>query len=490
MNNKPSFRIEPFLALIGAMLILCFGFNQTRETLKTAQYFMSCLALILLLVSCRKYIKTTPVFWVIFAGTFVKFSYVLYTGYWNRQHDVIDFTAGEGHASYITYILEHKAIPDFDPRKLWGFFQPPLHHIVSAIWMKICLVLGLPQEFAQENVQGLTFFYMSAMMILVYFVCKELELGKRGTLITMVISALHPMFTIFSGSINNDALALFLMTLAFYLGIVWYKRPKWYTIVLLAFAIGLSMVAKLTAGLIAPAVAALFLLKLITEKDQWRQYLLQYCLFGVICVPIGLSWTIRNKVLFDMPLNYIPPVGEQYGDLPFVKRLFDFRMETVFPAMISQGNSFDEHNVFLSIFKSALFGEYHYDQITPLATPVSAALLIVSVVLAFMALYATYKMLFGRKSTLKIEWKWYLGLAYAVILAGYFGFALSYSNFSAQDFRYAGLVIPIEAILLGIYADGLDVSVKKNKVLSATITGATALFGACSLILYLMIGMV
>jgi len=490
MDNKPTFKIEPFLAIAGVMLIFCFCFHQTRDTLRTAQYFMSCLALLLIFVAARKYIRTTSVFWVIFAGVFVKFSYVLYTAVWNRQHDVIDFTADEGHAAYINYILNHKAIPDFDPRKLWAFFQPPLHHIISAVWIKVCLVLGITEEFARENVQGLTFFYMSAMIVLVYFVCRELNLQKKGTMIAMVIVSLHPIFTLFSGSINNDALALFLMTLAFYLAIVWYKRPTWYTIILLAFVIGFSMIAKLSAGLIAPAVAMLFLLKLLKEKDRWLHYLLQFGVFGVICVPIGLSWTIRNKILFDMPANYIPPVGGQFGDLPFVSRLFDFRMDSVYPAMTDLGNRFDEHNIFLAMMKTSLFGEYHYDRITPWATPVSIVLFVVAVLLALGALVATYMMIFHPKSDLQTEWKWYLGLVYGVVMAGYLSFALGYSNFSAQDFRYAAIVITVEAILLGMFADRLDMSRKRDRIISVTITGATALFGACSLILYILIGMV
>ena len=64
-------------------------------------------------------------------GIFIKLYYINYTETWERQHDVISFGADEGHAAYIEYILNNKSLPDFDPREKWGFFQPPLHHIIS-----------------------------------------------------------------------------------------------------------------------------------------------------------------------------------------------------------------------------------------------------------------------------------------------------------------------------------------------------------------------
>ena len=59
---------------------------------------------------------------------------------------------------------------------------------------------------------------------------------------------------------------------------------------------GLGMITKLTVGLLAPAMAAVFLTVLIKKRAEWKKLIPQFIVFGVICVPIGLSWTIRNAV--------------------------------------------------------------------------------------------------------------------------------------------------------------------------------------------------
>ena len=73
--------------------------------------------------------------------------------------------------------------------------------------------------------------------------------------------------------------------LSVYLVILWYKTPSLRIIVMLAISIGLSMMAKLSGGTVAPAVAALFLLKLIKDREHIGKYILQYLVFGIIVFP-------------------------------------------------------------------------------------------------------------------------------------------------------------------------------------------------------------
>ena len=522
-HTDHSFQITPFLLLLAASLFAGFCVPSTEGSLKNPLYlailFVFLLALIAFLVipairrrkerkeagqqgddqnaAAQNGLQNGELFswkhaWLLLtamlSGFFVKLCYVLYTQVWDRQHDVVSFGVGEGQAAYLEYFLSHKSLPDFDPRSIWGFFQPPLHHIISALWMRINFFLGFSERQAQENVQILTFFYMGALMILTYFVCRELEMEKSGTCIAVSIVSLHPVFILLSGSINNDALSLVLMMLALYLAIVWYKRPRIITIILLALSIGLAMFAKLSGGMIAPAVAVLFVIKLIREKGKRLWFLLQYVIFGVICVPIGLFWTVRNMLAYDMPVNYIPEVGQQFGEVPFYQRILDFRMESVFPAMIENGDAYYEHNIFLALLKTSLFGEYNYANLWKAFTIPAVFLFLTAALLALLAFGATIYLLFSKHSKLKTEWKWFFGVLYATIFASYLSFALSYSNFSAQDFRYAALLIVVESVLLGIYTDHLDVNNESQKQILHITTGATAIFCACSFVLYFLLG--
>ncbi|MCR4685588.1 MAG: hypothetical protein K5649_08985 [Lachnospiraceae bacterium] len=492
-KNNSSFRIEPYLALFAVALFSCFCIPSTEGSLKNPLYLMILFTLLLFAAAFHKYVdyaglRLKDTFLIMLPGFFIKLCYILYTQVWDRQHDVVDFHAGEGQAAYIEYFLSHKSLPDFDPRSVWGFFQPPLHHIISAIWMKISLFLKLSERQAQENVQALTFFYMGALMLLTDSVCQELDLTKRGRRIAVAIVSLHPIYILLSGSINNDALSLVLMMLALYLAIVWYKRPNYLTIILLALSIALAMFAKLSGGMIAPAVAALFILKLIKGKDERLKYMLQYVVFGVICVPIGLFWSVRNLMLYNMPVNYIPPVGQQFPENTVFYRLFDFHMESVFPAMCELGDTYYEHNLFLSMLKSPLFGEYNYANYSGAFTPFCVMLFITGALLALLALVATILLVASKRSKLATEWRWFFGVLYVTLLASYCSFALKYFNFSAQDFRYAALTIVVESVLLGIFADGLDEGTKRDRILSIIIKGATAIFCICSFTVYFMLG--
>lgn len=67
----------------------------------------------------------------------LKFYYVYYTSVYTRQNDVHLFGGDNGHAGYMEYLLYEHHLPDFDVRDTWGFCHPPLHHIISAVWIYI-----------------------------------------------------------------------------------------------------------------------------------------------------------------------------------------------------------------------------------------------------------------------------------------------------------------------------------------------------------------
>ena len=84
-------------------------------------------------------------------------------------------------------------------------------------------------------------------------------------------------------------------------------------------------------------------------------------IFAAIVFPLGLSFSIRNKLKWDVPFNYIPPVGENFPESVTMKnRLLDIGTDSVYTKMIARGDAFDEYNVFLALIKTSLFGEYSF----------------------------------------------------------------------------------------------------------------------------------
>lgn len=497
-NDREYNKFTPFLLLTAFAIFLAFCVDLTGETLCRSAYFFMIISFAIVAFVFRRSLPKDAVIWTMIGGVVVKASYILYTAIWTRQHDVISFGVGEGHAAYMEYILEHKALPDFDPRLVWAFFQPPLHHFICAVWMWFGIRLKIAERQIQESIQVLTLFYMCTLMIMIYFICKELYLSKKATLITMLIVSFHPIFTLLSGSINNDALSTMFTAVALYIAIIWFKQPKMSSILLLALSIGLGMAAKLSAGLVAPGIGIMMLYKAWIDRNNIKKYVLQFIAFGIVVFPIGLWWSVRNMIRFNMPINYIPEVGDQLVHPDMFSRILDIRMTSVYPELLNNGSSYDEYNVILAMIKTSLFGEANFSGLSRWIAPFAIILFVTYVIIMILEIVAMVRVIANREGAMKLEHKLLLGVSVIVILAGYFSFALSYNNFSAQDFRYGALSCAIMAIFLGVWNDRLEmlrtsrsINEGKKKAISFLenfIFAVAILFAISSAAVYILVG--
>ena len=107
---KNNIVIKPISAIIIFALFLAFIYDLSAETLRSPSYCFLIICTLLAIIIFRKNLPQTPVFYTMLTGMFLKLTYVIYTPVWCRQHDVVDFGAGEGHAAYMEYILEHSRI--------------------------------------------------------------------------------------------------------------------------------------------------------------------------------------------------------------------------------------------------------------------------------------------------------------------------------------------------------------------------------------------
>ncbi|MBO6133004.1 MAG: glycosyltransferase family 39 protein [Lachnospiraceae bacterium] len=426
----------------------------------------------------------------------LKFLYISATPTWERQHDVIGFAnpKGIGQAAYIEWFINNNRLPDFDPRSIWGFFQPPLHHILSAIWIKLNLGLGYGYTAACENLQVLTCFYGIVFLVLAYFIFREMGLEDKGLKAAFCFVAFHPSFILLSGSVNNDMLMHVFIAMAIFWTLRWIKTKKWTHIALIALSIGLSMMTKLAGVLLAPATAVIFLYELIDvlrKKDRggFIGLIKQYFLFGLIVFPLGLFFPLRNLVLFGVPLNYTPPVGEPVGMHSVFDRLFNVITDSPFVKLIQNGDSFDEFNVPLAFIKTSLTGEYNFAGSTDYVTIFAWGLFLTGTFLyVLITAYAIYR--FCRVKLLKEYFK--LGLEcetyiYILVLTAfifYFNLCFSIPFFSSQDFRYiAFLVIPMAFFLGCVFRE------TKNKALKMCLVSLISMFALCASLVYFLLCM-
>lgn len=493
INEKEfSTKLRPFLLILALALFMSFCLDLTNNSLRIPAFWGMLAVFVILCIAFFGELTSNTAVCTMVIGAFVKASYVLYTPVWERQHDVVDFGAGEGHAAYIEYILYNRSLPDFDPRSVWSFFQPPLHHFISAAWMWINIRFKIAERRLYENVQILPLCYILIMTLIVYFICRELSLSEKATFVTMLIVSFHPIYILLSGSINNDALALVLSAFSIYMAIIWYKKPALWKLLLLAASIGLAMMAKLSSALVAPAIGVMILYKMITDikakKSKITTCIGQLAAFAIVVFPLGLWWPVRNLIRWNMPINYIPEVGEQLTRTGIFSRIFDLRTGSVYPAMIVNGDSYDEYNVILAMFKTSFFGECNYSSVSGKITPFAYITFIFGVILAITGVIATVYLCVKKEALKDMGMKILLCGTFICLMGGYFVFALSYNNFSAQDFRYSALAIAIEAVFTGMLYDRLGEE-GRPKLFRILIKASSVIFAFGAFGVYMLLGL-
>ena len=424
-------------------------------------------------------------------------AYILYTPYYVRQQDSFALGQTEGHAAYIEFFVKGNfAIPDFDPRTRWQFYHPPLHHMLAALWVKINLAFGVAYEQAFENIQVLTLFYAGCTTILSYKIFKEFSLKRWGLLIPFAIVCFHPSLILLSGSINNDMLCLTFMMASILMAIRWYKNPRIRTILPVALCIGLAMMSKFSGALVAPAVAFLFLAKLIQERQDFWRYFRQFALFTLVCFPLGLWWEVYNSIRFGMPLSYVPMLSEdnwQYiGNYSRGQFFFDVNPEqfkSVFTAWGEYNNStYFEHNVFISALKTSMFGEFTLTDINPDVALPAALLFYTNFALALSSVVALITMGFRKMKKVAVHLKIFVLVLYLSFLGSYLVFCVTYPHTCTQNFRYM-----VPAFVLGALAVGLlvnQVQNSKSRLARASVgimAGLTGLFCIFSVWVYALL---
>ena len=470
-----------YLAIIGFSLILFFAvFLYIKGSLNTRNIIIL----------------------MIIAGFFLRLLYILYTDLSERQHDIGSFfTNDDGHATYIKYLMENKHLPDFDVRERWQFYHPPLFHIICAVWLSLLQLLFSAKE-TFGCTQIVTLFFSSAVIIISYKIFKELNLKKQGLIISTSLVCFSPTFIYFAGTVNNDIMAVSFMLLSILFAIRWYKNSSFKNIILLALCIGFGMMTKLSVWMTSPPVCVLFLAVFFKNIKKWKTFISQFFVFGVICIPLGIWWEIRNFFMFNVPMAFIPSAGNstdpQYignGVHSITERLFDFnfsQLKSVYDHFTMFGDSYNEYNPTIGLFKTALFGERINDTAFPIIKFAGPILFYSAIILSFLAIILIIKSFFDKKpkqnSAAVLEYDCFdifikisLSLFVLINLISYYTFCIKFPLTCTQHARYCMSAIPILAFYLGKSFD------KSKKAICVTITVFTIIYCLSSAFIYSVI---
>ena len=383
-----------------------------------------------------------------------------------------------GHLGYINYIIEHLSLPpviteynDFPPQ----FYHPPVFYVFGALVKGIAEKLGVPEIICYEILQQLNMVFAFLCIYVLYKILNELKISAKMTMMLMLLVAFSPIYLTLGVEINNDCIMTLFCLLAVHRVIIWYKKRTVKDIVLTGLFLALGMLSKTSAVLISPALGAVFACAFFEkgQNSESRKKLAgQYGAFLAVSVPLGLSWVIRNYVMYKVPFSYVPAVvgrQPQYtGDIPVIARLGLPSLKQLTLWKLDIFHPEDQPSILGQIIQSQTFDEgllLNPDPVTPVILLWSYWLLYL------FAFYLLVRFVADRK--IKLPVKLLLGLLFAVPVASIYMFAFQYPALCSVSARYIAAPLTMLFVAAGYFADK---TAKKwpSAVFSAAIVFVTA----------------
>lgn len=392
---------------------------------------------------------------LIAGGFLMRLTYIMCISINSKQHDAGSVEKMNGHIGYIASLFYNGRLEDIDVRTVNQFYHPPLHHFIASMWVKLQTLMGISFDSALENVQILTLFYSCICMILAYKIFRSLGLRGVGLVISMAVIAFCPTFYILAGSINNDILAFTFMLGAVLNTIYWCRSRSMKRIIAIAVCIGCGMMTKLSAWMVAPAVALIFIAVFFSELKSFKKYLVQFGVFLGICAPLGLWWGIRNLVGYGVPITYVIRLSDesqQYvGNIPVMTRLFDFSLwqfENPGDCFTMYGADYNEFNPLVALMKTSVFDEHFTVKNYPDIEGFDISLLAAACALAAMGFIAMVICMIADRDTEPL-FKGFIGVLYGVNIVSYYIFCFEFPHVCTMNIRYAVMLIIVGAFFTG-----------------------------------------
>lgn len=458
-----------FTIIISCLLIsFAQGSSFFYSSHYTKLFVLSCLFFVyagiwIYLKISGNFTENSAVFMIILLGTFLRCAYVLLSGLYERQHDAGAYTGmgtefvNPGHIGYIEYIYKFHKLPDINPYELFAYYHPPLHHIISFLWLQLNIALGVAEELAFENLQILPLFYSCLCMLITWKILKVLEVKGTGLYIGVAFMAFHPATIIMAGSVNNDMLTILFMCLIILESLKWIRNKNLAGLIRLALYIGLGMITKLNSAVLAIPLAIIFLGHFISVlQSHKRNYILKwiknYCIFGVIVAPIGLSWIVRNLIRFGEKPG-VPVPGETS---PMYTAAFSLWERLGIPFFSDWNFAFPFHpisakactNTWVIMYHTSLFAEEYPAGLPDILLILCQTTFVLALVLGIATVILLILVLINRKT--RREDSVFLLTGYIIMLISFAAFVIIYPYTCSSDFRYVAICLVYISIALGL----------------------------------------
>lgn len=388
---------------------------------------------------------------ILIIGCILRFMYAAQVSYNYSPHDLgrintDDSITSYGHLAYIQYLYLHRGIPDTYRGQ---FYQPPLFHLIGALVLSLFHVTD-NYETAFEALQMVNMFF--ANIGIIYGYCILNKIGKKDWVLVTGTAFLSfcPAFYIIGAELNNDCLATLFLIMALYYTLCWIEKQNIKNIIKIALCIGLGMLTKTNGALIAFSVGLIFLYMLVKNRKEWKMYLKQFSLFGIVCIPLGIGWNIYRLFKYNISLTYVPRLSEDNEqfignvspwtrlDLPSVRQLTSYRIDWSQPVEFS--------NIWGQTFLTMNFDEGILQINGQIDEVLAVVLLRISMLLSILLFSALLWNLFSSKTDVSL--KLLFPINFLIIYGNFINFAFGYPHICTMNFRY---IVIVQVLLIGGY---------------------------------------
>ena len=393
------------------------------------------------IINGKKHFKNNLFYLIFGLGVFLRTIYIIDTGISTRQHDVLSLQSN-GHLKYIYILFQTNKLPYTNH---WQFYHPPFWHILAALFLKFSNLFGIVGNRAFEGIQILPLIFTSIIMIIVDKINIKLKIKNRYRYLIDLMIAVHPTLLFLSGSINNDCLLLLMEVLVIYLAIIWYENDSTKNTVVLALTTGLCVMTKANGAIMAIPLLYVFFKKYQKYyRNNDTKYASKLLLFGVISLPIGLWFQIRNMILFGRNIVPIPGGNPFLGNYSFIERflLIDLKQSLAFAYQVQ------DYNLPAFLLKTSLFGEYKFNNIGIM----HYAMIFLAILLMIIFVICILKYLLSNNKKIEIN---ILLITLITSLTSMLFFNIKMPYVCSMDFRYITITLLSFVVILGYMFDKL-----------------------------------
>lgn len=343
-----------------------------------------------------------------------------------------------GHFYYIMYLYTNHKLCD---NTFGQLYHPPVHYIISAIWLSVLDNFPLNSMQKVEGLQYLGLLYFIISVLLVYNLLKKINLSNESKILIILLYCFYPKFIELTTSISNDFLVYIFELLCLIFLIKWNEKSNFKNAIILALITAIGFLVKSNCVVMLAPIGICYLIKFIKNIKSKRDnsmLVLQGIIFWLIFLFLGLSYIVGCMIL-QGDYNIAIPLENLYiGDANIFERWSINLKECIFLDNVKTKN---------------VWSGFLYTSLVVKNCEVTTSIGLLNLILMFLSFVCIFKNITTKEENIKLI----IFTLFAQLLA-YISYNIKYPYYCTVNSRY--IVI---AILLGIIFAGKIYNSTDNK---------------------------